>query len=82
MSEINSTIGRLKYLLAEYQNVLLAYLFGSRARKESGPLSDWDLAILLQKEDISMESDILTKVARIIGVNEDSVNLVNLDRCI
>ena len=29
------------------------YLYGSRARKEAGPLSDWDLLVLLSIERVS-----------------------------
>ena len=42
---------RLKYPKAE------VYLFGSQARGDARKLSDWDLLILLNKEQISFEEE-------------------------
>jgi uncharacterized protein len=41
---------KLSGLLAFWPEIKLAYLFGSQARKEAGPLSDIDLAIYLDEK--------------------------------
>ncbi|MGH2772905.1 MAG: type VII toxin-antitoxin system MntA family adenylyltransferase antitoxin [Actinomycetota bacterium] len=41
-------LAELRTLLAKQADVLVAYLFGSRARGTAGPISDIDIAVLLE----------------------------------
>jgi len=42
-------INKVKAFLKEQEHVKVAYLFGSRAEGKAGPLSDFDIAILLDR---------------------------------
>ena len=48
-------LSRLRSFFETREEILLAYLFGSLARGESGPTSDIDIAVLLRRE-IPVES--------------------------
>ena len=47
MLDITSYQSDLYHYFASQDDVLLAYLFGSYARRQAGPLSDLDIAVLL-----------------------------------
>lgn len=62
-------------------DVVLAYLYGSQARGEGGPLSDVDIAVLFT-EDVN-EKDRFQRVLRLIGelghiFSRDDVQVVDL----
>jgi hypothetical protein len=46
---MDSKINKVKAFLKEQEHVKVAYLFGSRAEGKAGPLSDFDIAILLDR---------------------------------
>ena len=61
--------------------VVLAYLFGSVARKRTGPLSDIDIAVLfsdkVKKDDyFDQELSLATEIGKLLKV--DRVDIVNL----
>ncbi|HID91189.1 TPA: nucleotidyltransferase domain-containing protein, partial [Candidatus Bathyarchaeota archaeon] len=45
-------VKKLREALGRDENVLLAYLFGSRAMGVSSPISDYDVAVLLKNNDL------------------------------
>lgn len=79
MEELASDeIKRIKELLLREHRVLLAYLFGSRARGSQRLHSDWDIAVLLSGDDLALEAHLQSKIAKVLNVPEEKVDLVNL----
>jgi len=78
--ERDSVIKVVCDILEPHHDVLLAYLFGSVARKGVS-LHDLDLALLLRGDDkLSIMGDILMALSRALGVDEEKVNVVDLER--
>lgn len=71
---------RLGRVLREDGNVLLAYLFGSRAQGRGSPLSDYDVAVLLKGSSLRDMGRVLFAVAEALGVNEDQVDILDLSK--
>ncbi len=46
--------------IRKFENVKTVILFGSRARGDARPNSDYDIAIVLEKEDSDLESEIFS----------------------
>ena len=61
-------------------SVLLAYLFGSRARGTFRVDSDYDIAVLFEDEDAGIleEAELALDLARKLGVPSSMVNIVSL----
>lgn len=79
---------RLREWLQGEADVVVAYLFGSRARGDSGPLSDVDVAVLLDGEAAGrrelelravVEAAIATHAGRSTGGGPPRVDLVILN---
>jgi len=68
-------------IFSKYAEVKLAYLFGSRARNENGPMSDYDFAIYLdnrdQKNIFNIKARLLDELSRFLKT--DKIDLVILD---
>ena len=73
-------VARLRQALDSNDNVLLAYLFGSRAKGGSGPLSDYDVAVLLRDDSPSSLAEVLFSVSSALKVSEDKVDILDLAR--
>ncbi|KPV62650.1 MAG: Nucleotidyltransferase domain protein [Candidatus Bathyarchaeota archaeon BA1] len=76
-------MGKLEELresLSKDENVLLAYVFGSRARGEAIEDSDIDVAVLLKDESWEAVSRLVGAVATALKVNVERVDIVNLAR--
>lgn len=69
---------KLKQALDSNENVLLAYLFGSWARGEGGPLSDYDVAVLLRDSSPLSLAEVLFSVSSALRVSEDKVDVLDL----
>ncbi len=72
----------LESYFASLDSVMLAYLFGSRARGTSGPLSDVDVAVLLRgapDEDLmfDMRLEIIGGLMGILHINDVDVVILN-----
>jgi predicted nucleotidyltransferase len=76
----------LASVLAAFPEVSLAYLFGSRARGEAGPRSDYDFAVLLNwaPELLARRGEILSRLTHelvcLLGVGPGQLDLVILNR--
>ncbi|MGH2529165.1 MAG: type VII toxin-antitoxin system MntA family adenylyltransferase antitoxin [Actinomycetota bacterium] len=70
---------RLREALERHHDVLVAYLFGSTARGTAGPLSDVDVAVLLQEDGDPLERqlDLVGEVSSAIGSDLVDVILLN-----
>lgn len=73
-------ITRLKKVLNKDENVLLAYLFGSRVKDVSSPISDYDVAVLLRNNDLKGFGEVLFSVSEALKVREDFVDILDLKR--
>jgi len=71
-------IVRLRQALEGDDNVLLAYLFGSRVRGKASPLSDYDLAVLLKDSSLPAFTKVLSAMSEALGVSEDNVDVLDL----
>ncbi len=58
MSTVPEELKDVRYLFSEIPEIKLAYLFGSRARGDVGPLSDWDFAVYVDGLDSSQRFDL------------------------
>ena len=76
----------LAAIFAALPELTLAYLFGSRARGEAGPLSDYDFAVLLSwSPDVTMRrgelrSRLAHQLASALDLPGEGVDLVILNR--
>jgi uncharacterized protein len=66
----------------------LLVLFGSRARGEEDPSSDWDFAFLLEPDRSTQHqpywfpnSDLLTTLCNLLQVSDETIDLVDLSTC-
>jgi predicted nucleotidyltransferase len=65
-------------------NLKLLILFGSRARGEDRPDSDWDFAVLYDKNFDKLESsylDLFPLLGELFNVNRDRIDIVELNHC-
>jgi predicted nucleotidyltransferase len=76
-SDIVETIQRV---IARHPSVILAYLFGSQVRGEIGPLSDIDIALLLDDADETgtVRSNLRSAIAD--ALDQERVDVVFLNR--
>lgn len=79
MPKMDTVETRLREALERHDDVLVAYLFGSTARGTAGPLSDVDVAILLQEDGDPLERqlDLVGQVSSAIGSDHVDVILLN-----
>ncbi len=79
---MNSVEAGLRDFFGREAEVRLAYLFGSAARSEEGPLSDVDIAVLVDegldsKRRFDLKLDLIGRVCKILKT--DKVDLVLLN---
>ncbi len=69
----------LKAVWSRFNTVKLAYLFGSRAGMEAGPSSDYDIAVLIDRQDVGLEvqNQLALAAARALGSQLVDVVLLN-----
>jgi len=58
---------RLRRLLAGASDVLVAYLYGSNGRGQPGPLSDVDVALLLDSDDEQRRLELTAAIAHAVA---------------
>ncbi len=77
--ESKKPLDAIKDLLARCPEVSFAYLFGSRARGATGPLSDIDVAVFLdrQVETFTFRLRLMEKLAQVLGA--ERFDLVTLN---
>jgi predicted nucleotidyltransferase len=70
----------LRQVIADHPKVSLAYLFGSQVRGEIGPLSDIDIALLLDHADVTgtIRSNLRSAIAD--ALDQERVDVVFLNR--
>jgi predicted nucleotidyltransferase len=68
---------RLRHLLAGAPGVLVAYLYGSHARGQAGPLSDVDVALLLDGDDEERRLELTAAIAHAVAPARADVVILN-----
>lgn len=81
LGQIENYLPQLKTVFEEH-GVVLAYLYGSQARGDAGPLSDVDIAVLFPRGIASRER--FDRVLRLMSdlasvLKRDDVNVLDLD---
>ncbi len=79
--ELNITkevIAKLKESFKDEENVLLAYLFGSRAKSKGSFVSDYDIAVLLRRRGLRELGEVVFMSSKALGVNEDLIDVLDL----
>ncbi|MBU0647661.1 nucleotidyltransferase domain-containing protein, partial [Patescibacteria group bacterium] len=74
---------KLIELFRQFPAVKLVYLFGSRAREEAGPLSDYDFAVWLEEADPAaagkLKLELINKIGTALGTEQ--IDMVALNSC-
>lgn len=72
----------LKSIFKSHPEVKLAYFFGSKAKNNDGPLSDYDFAVYLDENDKSKMYDVkfklLDELSRFLKTDKIDVVILNL----
>jgi len=75
------TIKNLNDLFLKYPEVKLVYFFGSQAKNEAGPLSDYDFAFYLEEKDkkklFDLKLDLISNLSQILKTNKIDVVILN-----
>lgn len=71
-------VEKIKEICRKYAQIQLLYAFGSRARGDAGPLSDYDFAVYLNEKDFKKRFAIKLKLANDLAaiLKNDNVDLV------
>lgn len=74
-------IPNLKEIFKKYPSIKLAYLFGSQAKKEVGPLSDYDFAFWFDEPDPKIRFDLklglFAEISRILKTDQVDIVILN-----
>ncbi|RJQ32346.1 hypothetical protein C4572_01340 [Candidatus Parcubacteria bacterium] len=77
----NDKIEKIVNIIKSYPEIKLAYFFGSKARGDSGPLSDYDFAFYLDERDtgkiFKVKFSLQDKISR--ELKTDKLDIVILD---
>lgn len=78
----NLEIDNLKKLFQSKSQIKLVYLFGSQARKTSGPLSDYDFAFYINEKDkkklFDLKLNLISKLSQILKSDKIDVVILNM----
>ena len=79
ITEIEKRLPMLIDSFSKREDILVMYLFGSRAINKADDLSDIDIAILLKSNELSFEKELYLsgEITSILGTEEVSVVLLN-----
>jgi predicted nucleotidyltransferase len=73
---------KLREVFQSYTQIKLVYLFGSQARGETGPLSDYDFAIYFDEKDTKKMFDIklelMGQLSTILRTDRIDIAILNL----
>ena len=81
------TLDHLKALSPQYHEKIpylkMLVLFGSRARGDNHPKSDWDFAVLYDETQRPHRNylEIYQVIANLFAIPNDKIDIVDLDRC-
>ena len=82
---MNRLVEKITAIVEKLPNLKLLILFGSRARGEHKPDSDWDFAVLYgersDRKDISSLLKIYTLLEQAFEIPDDKIDVVDLKEC-
>ncbi|NCR54787.1 MAG: nucleotidyltransferase domain-containing protein [Microcystis aeruginosa L211-07] len=82
---MNRLVEKITAIVEKLPNLKLLILFGSRARGEHKPDSDWDFAVLYEersdRKDISSLLKIYTLLEQALEIPDDKIDVVDLKEC-
>ncbi|TRU28401.1 MAG: nucleotidyltransferase domain-containing protein [Microcystis aeruginosa Ma_MB_S_20031200_S102] len=82
---MNRLAEKITAIVEKLPNLKLLILFGSRARREHKPDSDWDFAVLYEersdRKDISSLLKIYTLLEQALEIPDDKIDVVDLKEC-
>ena len=82
---MNRLVEKITAIVEKLPNLKLLILFGSRARGEHKPDSDWDFAVLYKErsaqKDISSLLKIYTLLEQALEIPEDKIDVIDLKEC-
>jgi len=88
MTDLASLKAASRTLASVHPELKLLVLFGSRARGEEDPTSDWDVAFLFAPEAPTEQkpfwfpgAELLDTLSQLLHASEDTIDLVNLSTC-
>ena len=74
-------VSKIKEVCQKYPQIKLLYVFGSRARGDFGPMSDYDFAVYLDEKDsqkrFMIKLDLIGAFASILKSNDVDVAVIN-----
>ncbi|HLE25017.1 MAG TPA: nucleotidyltransferase domain-containing protein [Thermodesulfobacteriota bacterium] len=77
-------VERLKSVFHSYPQIKLVYLFGSQAKGDTGPLSDYDFAIYFDDKDpkkmFNIKLELLDQLSRILMADKIDIIILNLSK--
>src|SRR3990172_6292102 len=77
-------VERLKSVFRSYPQIKLVYLFGSQAKGDTGPLSDYDFAIYFDDKDpkkmFNIKLELLDQLSRILMADKIDIIILNLSK--
>ncbi len=75
----NDVRQKLHVLIAEEKNIFLAYLFGSQVTDDIGPMSDYDIGILVVEgiDVASLRASFLHELSLVLGTDHIDLVLLN-----
>ena len=80
-SNMNNDLENLQRIFESYSQIKLVYLFGSTARGDRGPMSDYDFAVFLGNKDsrevTRIRFELMDKLSR--ALNTENTDVVMLD---
>jgi len=81
--ESQSTLKRLKEYFHNNDHIILAILFGSRAKKSNKNSSDWDFAIQLESsisgiDALGMKEVVRNDLSRLLNWESENLDLVDI----
>ncbi len=74
-------LGDVRRIFQDDGDIKLAYLFGSQATGDTGPLSDYDFAIYIDESDMekifNKKIQVQDKISRVLGTNNVDVSVLD-----
>ena len=78
----NEAIQKLKMIFEKIFEVKLVYFFGSRARGDDGPLSDYDFAFYFDESDsvklFDLKLKLMDEISRLLKTDKVDVVILNI----
>jgi len=80
MLTVQDAVKKVREVLMADERILAAYLFGSTAKGLRQPISDIDVAVLVEGDGLRVQAELLALLAKALKVPEEKVDIVDLRR--